>query len=67
MNYIIIFFQVFSGIVAIISIVRYYVDAIDNGVDNEYGNNALISVFIFFLLSKGITNDSYFENLLIQT
>ena len=48
MNYIIIFFQVFSGIVAIISIVRYYVDVIDNGVDNEYGDNALLSVFLFF-------------------
>ena len=42
MNYIIMFFQVFSGIAATVSVVRYYVDAIDNGVDNEYGNNLLI-------------------------
>ena len=52
MNYIIMFFQVFSGIAAIVSIVRYYVDAIDNGVDNEYGNKALIGVFLFFFCLK---------------
>ena len=48
MNYIIIFFQVFSGITAIITIVHYYVAVIDNGVDNEYGDKALISVCLFF-------------------
>lgn len=48
MNYIIIFFQILSWITAIIAIVDYYVAVIDNGVDNEYGNKALISVFLFF-------------------
>ena len=52
MNYIIMFFQVFSGIAATVSVVRYYVDAIDNGVDNEYGNKALIGVFIFLFCLK---------------
>ena len=52
MNYIIMFFQVFSGIVATVSVVRYYVDAIDNGVDNEYGNKALIGVSIFLFCLK---------------
>lgn len=54
MNYIIIFFQIFSGITAIIAIVHYYVAVIDNGVDNEYGNKALISILIFLLCLKGL-------------
>ena len=48
MNYIIIFFQIFSGITAIIAIVNYYVAVIDNGIDNEYGDKALIGVYLFF-------------------
>lgn len=54
MNYIIIFFQIFLGIEATILVVMYYVDAIDNGVDNEYGSKALISVLIFLLCLKGL-------------
>lgn len=54
MNCIIIFFYTLLGIAATILVVRYYVDAIDNGVDNEYGSKALISVLIFLLCLKGL-------------